>query len=137
MACEILAVISLLSKGISRAFSSFTAWKHQFFGTKPSLWSSSHICTWYWKNHSFEYADLYQQNDVSAFLICCHMRFVIAFLLGSLIPSLSAFRVVSSSYLRLLIFLLVFLIPVCDSSTLAFRMMYFAYKLNKQGFCFF
>ena len=21
-------------------------WKHQFFGTQPSLWSSSHICTW-------------------------------------------------------------------------------------------
>ena len=21
-------------------------WKHQFFGTQPSLWSNSHICTW-------------------------------------------------------------------------------------------
>ena len=89
------------------------------------------------ENHSFEYADLYQQNDVSAFLIHCHVRFVVAFLLDSLAPSLSAFRVVSSSYLRLLVFLLVVLIPVCDSSTLAFCMMYFAYKLNKKGFCFF
>ena len=36
-------------------------------------------------------------------------------------------------YLRLLIFLLAILIPACDSSSLAFRMIYSAYKLNKQG----
>ena len=36
----------------------------------------------------------------------------------------SAIRVVSSAYLRLLIFLLAFLIPVCDSSSLAFCMIY-------------
>ena len=46
---------------------------------------------------------------------------------------LSAIRVVSSAYLRLLIFLLAILIPACASSSLAFHMMYFAYKLNKQG----
>ena len=40
---------------------------------------------------------------------------------------------VSSSYLRLLIFLPAILIPVCVSSSLAFCMMYSAYKLNKQG----
>ena len=45
---------------------------------------------------------------------------------------LSAIRLVSSSYLRLLIFLLKILIPACDSSSPAFRMMYSAYKLNKQ-----
>ena len=38
--------ISLLSKGLSRVFSSTTVWKHQFFGTRPSLWSNSHISTW-------------------------------------------------------------------------------------------
>ena len=27
-------------------FSSTTVQKHQFFGIRPSLWSSSHICTW-------------------------------------------------------------------------------------------
>ena len=27
-------------------FSSTTVQKHQFFSTQPSLWSSSHICTW-------------------------------------------------------------------------------------------
>ena len=46
---------------------------------------------------------------------------------------LSAIRVVSSAYLRLLIFLPAVLIPACASSSLAFHMMYSAYKLNKQG----
>ena len=47
--------------------------------------------------------------------------------------SLSAIRVVSSAYLRLLIFLLAILIPACTSSSLAFHVMYSAKKLNKQG----
>ena len=47
--------------------------------------------------------------------------------------SLSAISVVSSSYLRLLIFLPAILIPACASSSPAFLMMYSAYKLNKQG----
>ena len=37
------------------------------------------------------------------------------------------------AYLRLLIFLPATLIPVCDSSSSAFHMMYSACKLNKQG----
>ena len=45
----------------------------------------------------------------------------------------SDIRVVSSAYLRLLIFLLAILIPACASSSPAFLMMYSAYKLNKQG----
>ena len=47
--------------------------------------------------------------------------------------SLSAIGVVSSAYPRLLIFLLEILIPACNSSILAFHMMYSVYKLNKQG----
>ena len=47
--------------------------------------------------------------------------------------SLSAIRVVSSAYLRLLIFLPAILIPACVSSSPEFLMMYSAYKLNKQG----
>ena len=47
--------------------------------------------------------------------------------------SLSAIRVVSSAYLRLLIFLPAILIPACASSSPVFLMMYFVYKLNKQG----
>ena len=39
-------LISLLSKGFSRVFSSTTIWKHQFFSTQLSLWSNSHIHTW-------------------------------------------------------------------------------------------
>ena len=39
--------ISLLSKGLSRVFSSTTVWKHQFLGTQPSLWSNFHICTYF------------------------------------------------------------------------------------------
>ena len=30
-----------------------TVWRHQFFGTHPSLWSSFHNCTWLLKNHAF------------------------------------------------------------------------------------
>ena len=41
-------------------------------------------------------------------------------------------RVVSSAYLRLLIFLPAILIPACASSSPAFLMTYSAYKLNKQ-----
>ena len=42
----LISFISLLSKGLSRAFSSPQIWKHQFFGAQPSLWSNSHIHTW-------------------------------------------------------------------------------------------
>ena len=41
-------LISLQSKGLSRVFSSPTIWKHQFFGTQHSLWSSAPIHE-YWK----------------------------------------------------------------------------------------
>ena len=46
---------------------------------------------------------------------------------------LSAISVVSSAYLRLLIFLLAILIPACASSSPVFLVMYFAYRLNRQG----
>ena len=39
-------LISLLTKGLSRVFSSTTVQKPQFFSTKLSLWSNSHIHTW-------------------------------------------------------------------------------------------
>ena len=46
---------SLQSKGLSRVFSNTTVGKLQFFDTQPSLWSSSHICTWLLeKNHNFD-----------------------------------------------------------------------------------
>ena len=40
-----LGLTALISKGLSRVFSSTTIGKHQFFGA-PSLWSNSHIGTW-------------------------------------------------------------------------------------------
>ena len=46
---------------------------------------------------------------------------------------LSAIRVVSSAYVRLLIFTPGNLIPACASSSLSFHMMHSAYRLNKQG----
>ena len=47
--------------------------------------------------------------------------------------SFSAIRVVSSPYLRLLIFLQAVLIPACNSSSLSFHMTWSVYELNKQG----
>ena len=41
-----LTGLILLSKGLSRVFSSTTVRKHQFFSAQHSLWSSSHIHTW-------------------------------------------------------------------------------------------
>ena len=60
-------LISLLFKRLSTIFSSTTIWKHQFFGTQPSLWFNSHICTRLQGNHSFDYIDLCWETDVSAF----------------------------------------------------------------------
>ena len=48
-------LISLLSKGLSRVFSTTRVQKHQFFSTQPSLWFNSHFQTWLLKNHSFDY----------------------------------------------------------------------------------
>ena len=39
-------LVSKLSKGFSRVFSSITFWKNHFFSAQTFLWSSSHICTW-------------------------------------------------------------------------------------------
>ena len=40
-----IGLLSLLSKGLSRVFSSTTIQNHKFFRAQPSLWSNSHICT--------------------------------------------------------------------------------------------
>ena len=40
------SLISLLSKGPSRIFSSTAVWKHQFFGAQPSLSSNTHTHSW-------------------------------------------------------------------------------------------
>ena len=40
------SLLSFLSSGLSRVFSSTTVWKHQFLGAQPSLWFNSHIRVW-------------------------------------------------------------------------------------------
>ena len=42
---RLTGLVSFLSKGLSRVFSSTTVQKHQFFGTQPSLRSNSHVHT--------------------------------------------------------------------------------------------
>ena len=42
---RLTSFISLLWKGYLGIFSSTTVWRHQFFGSLPSLQSSSHTCT--------------------------------------------------------------------------------------------
>ena len=64
-------LISLVSKGLSRVFSSITVWRHQFFSAQPSLWSNSHIHPWL-----LEKPSLWLYRPLSAkqglwFLICC------------------------------------------------------------------
>ena len=68
--------------------------------------------------------------SLKLYLSCCSLTFIKRFFISSL---LSATKVESSPYLRLLIFLLEILIPACDSTSLAFHLMYSAYNLNKQG----
>ena len=42
----LIGLISMLSKGLSRVFSSTIVWKHLFFGAQPSLLFNFHIHTW-------------------------------------------------------------------------------------------
>ena len=64
---RLTGLISFLSNILSRVFSSTTVWKCQFFGALASLWSALTIVHDYWKDHSFGYMDLCQQNIVFAF----------------------------------------------------------------------
>ena len=194
---RLTGLISLLSTGLSRVFSSTTVWRHQCFGS-PALTT---VCD-HWEYHSLDFMNLCQQSNVSlfntpsrfviaflpinnrlliswlqspsavilepkkrksgttsAFSPCvCHMvmgadalilvLFIYLFLILSLKPTLSlssltlikrlfsfsllsAFRVVSSTYLRLLMFLSPILIPACNSSKPTFLMMCSAYRLSK------
>ena len=62
---RLTGLIFLLSKGLSRVFSSTGIQRHQIFGTQPSLWSNSHICTWLLER--IDYADFCWKSDVFAF----------------------------------------------------------------------
>ena len=60
-------LISLQSRGLSRVFSNTAVQKHRFFSTQVSYGQTLTSIHEYWKNHSFEYLDLCQQGDISAF----------------------------------------------------------------------
>ena len=65
--------ISLLSKGLSRVFSSTTIQKHQFWGIQPSSWSNSRIHIWWLEKPSFDYGPLLAKCYL-CFLIRCRTR---------------------------------------------------------------
>ena len=52
------SLISLQSKGLLRVFFSTTVWRHQLFGTLPSLKPGSHNRTDHWEYHSLDCMDL-------------------------------------------------------------------------------
>ena len=66
-------LISLQSRGLLRVVSNTTVQKYQFFGIKElESWGFLYGLTLtsihdYWKNHSFDKTDIYQQSNVSAF----------------------------------------------------------------------
>ena len=84
--------------------------------------------------HCFHFFPLYfPWSDGTVFLIWASSQlFYYSLSVSSRGSSLSAISMVSSEYLRLLIFLAI-LIPSWDSSNPSFYMMYSSYKLNKQG----
>ena len=223
---RLTGLISLLSKGLSKVFSSTTVRKHQFFGTLPSLYMmagktialsiqifvgrvtsllfnslsifviaslprSNHLLNSWLQSPSTVLLEPKKRKSCHCFhpfpSICHYLMELDAIflvfwifnfkrssftLIKQIFSSslLSATGVVSSAYLRLLIYLLptltlgvgdgqgslaccspwsrkesdttewtglnwteLILIPVCNSSSLAFCMMWSAYKLNKQG----
>ena len=60
----LMGLITLLSKRLSRVFSSTTVRKHRFFSALPSYGPALTSIHDYWENHSFDFC---QQSNVSAF----------------------------------------------------------------------
>ena len=70
LSLDLTHLISLLSKRLSRVFSSTTGGKHEFFGSQSSLWSNSHIHTWFGKVIVLTIWT-FVSKVTSQFLICC------------------------------------------------------------------
>ena len=64
-------LISFLSKGLSKVFSTATVPKYRFFGAQPSLWSNSHIYTWLLVKPSLCLYESLLAKWCLCFLICC------------------------------------------------------------------
>ena len=123
--------ISFQSKGLTRVFCNTTVQKHQFFKKIKS------------DTVSTVFPSISQEVMGPDAMIFVFWMLSFKQLFHSP-PSLSSrgflaplyflpLRVVSSAYLRLLIFLPTIWIPAFVSSSPAFLMMYSTYKLNKQG----
>ena len=67
-------LISLQSRGLSRVYSRITIQKHQFFGSQPSLWSSSHIRSWLLEKPTLWIFWPFSAKQCLCFLICCLQR---------------------------------------------------------------
>ena len=103
-----------------------------FGAQKSKIWHCFHCFPIY-----FPWSDETRCHDLSIWMLSFKPAFsfssftFIKRLFSS--SSLSAIRVVSSAYLRLLIFVPEILIPDCATFSPTFHMMYSAYKLNKQA----
>ena len=102
---------------------------------------SMHFCVWTCNSDVSLESDVLHVHLLHHFVLLWMLSFKPAFSVSFFLfikrlfssSLLSAIRLVSAAYLRLLIFLQAILIPAYDSSILVFHMMYSAYKLNKQG----
>ena len=101
-----------------------------FGAQKNEVWHCSHIFPIYLTQSDGIDAMIFIYWMLSFKLVKNSFTFIKRFFSSS---SLSAIKVVSSAYLRLLMVLPSILIPAHNSSSLAFLMMCSASKLNKQG----
>ena len=69
----------LVSKGLSRVFSSITIWENKFFGDQPFLWPNSHFHTWLLRKPYFWLYGPWSAKWCLCFLIYILSRLVIAF----------------------------------------------------------
>ena len=92
-------LISLLSKGLSRVFSSTTVQKHRFFSTQLSLWTSSHTCIWLLKKTTALTIWTFVSKMISL-LFNTLSKFVIVFLprIKHLLISKASFNFTNCSY---------------------------------------
>ena len=99
-----------------------------------------HFCIWTYNSDVSLESDVLHVHLLHHFVLLWMLSFKPAFSVSFFLfikrlfssSLLSAIRLVSAAYLRLLFFLAI-LIRAYDSSSPSFHMMYSAYKLNKQG----
>ena len=100
-----------------------------FGAQKNKLWQFPHLFAMKWWDQMpwSSFSECWALGQLFHFPLWLSSRVSLVLLL------VSAIRMVSSAYLRLLIFLPAIFISACASSSPVFLMMYSEYKLNKQG----